>query len=255
MVGPQYTSVITRSAALGGLWCVSFSPITGALRAVTPAPIRRRLRVKHQEHVFRRAIIEFARNPEKSIDAQSDVLLDLIYGWDNGGWVASPEYLSACLNEALAAKAAILECGSGLTTILVGMIAARRGQPLWTLEHDRQWGMRVRRRLVELQIESVRLCVRPLKDYFDFSWYDPPLQAMPDFSLIICDGPPGQTVGGRSGLLPVMKEKIRRGGVILLDDAVREHERSVAARCAQELGVNYQIVGSERPFIRFTLPH
>lgn len=34
------------------------------------------------------------------------------------------------------------------------------------------------------------------------------------FSLIICDGPPGGTKGGRSGLVPVMRSKLERSTLI-----------------------------------------
>lgn len=71
----------------------------------------------------------------------------------------------------------------------------------------------------------------PLKDYGDFCWYDAPLESMPDsFSLVICDGPPGATKGGRYGLVPFMRDRLRSGCVILLDDAEREEERTIAAR-------------------------
>ena len=50
----------------------------------------------------------------------------------------------------------------------------------------------VKKCLKRYRIESVCMCVEPLKDYADFSWYDPFLNLIPSgFALVICDGPPG----------------------------------------------------------------
>ena len=75
-----------------------------------------------------------------------------------------------------------------------------------------------------------------------------------DFSLVICDGPPARTPGGRYGLLPVMKSHLRPGCVILLDDVSRLEEREIIARWAEESGAKYSFEGAEKPFGILTLP-
>ena len=46
-------------------------------------------------------------------------------------------------------------------------------------------------------IDSVVLCAKPLRDYGECVWYDPPLDSMPAaFPVVICDGPPGTVKGG-----------------------------------------------------------
>lgn len=88
-----------------------------------------------------------------------------------------------------------------------------------------------------------------LASYGDYTWYVPPLEQMPSgFGLVICDGPPGDTLGGRYGMLPVMKTRLARHCVILLDDVQRPAEREVAERWARELGTTYRSVGMEKPF-------
>jgi len=77
---------------------------------------------------------------------------------------------------------------------------------------------------------------------------------MPDsFSLVICDGPPGKTRGGRYGVVPVMKERLKPGCVILLDDTGREEERKLASRWETELGAFLQVRGSEKAYIKMTV--
>lgn len=107
--------------------------MTGALikilRTVLPAPSRRFLRMRHRDFVFRRAMDRFLTNPEAALASDSRVVPDLIYGWGSD-WSALDEYLTDCLRYALACNGPILECGSALTTILVGAIAKKRKHAL-----------------------------------------------------------------------------------------------------------------------------
>lgn len=105
------------------------------LQAVLPVSSRRFLRMRHQDFVFGRAMEKFVENPEAALASEGGVLPDLIYGWGNGDWSALDEYLTECVRHALVCKGPILECGSGLTTILVGAIAKKRNSTMWSLEH------------------------------------------------------------------------------------------------------------------------
>jgi hypothetical protein len=228
--------------------------VPGVLKMISPAVIRRQLRSTHKRYIFRRAIGEFVRDPAALADCSSSLIADFIYGWDNTGWSAFPEFLSACVHHALATNGSILECGSGLTTVLLGLIAQQRKRTVWSLEDSQNWGDRVERVLKRNDIDCVHISTRPLKDFGEFSWYDPPLENMPEFSLVVCDGPPSKTPGGRYGLLPVMRKRLSSGAIILLDDAARKDERDVAARWASEFHLNYELLGSDRPFVRLTVP-
>ncbi len=219
------------------------------LKTVIPRHVRRYLRAQQRKYVFCRAIRKLTKDLQNSITPQENVISDLIYGWGNS-WSVLEEYLSACIKFALASDGPILECGSGLTTVVLGVIAERSGNTVWSLEHNKEWSERVDRYLKKYQINSVRLCVNPLKDFTDFSWYDPPLDVMPDrFSMVICDGPPKNTRGGRYGLLPVMKSRFKPGTIILLDDAEREQEKAIATLWTGELNTSYEILGSKKPYI------
>lgn len=154
-----------------------------------------------------------------------------------------------CVEQALCCEGPILECGSGLTTLLVGAVAHGRGQVLWTLEHLPEWSQRVQQTLDRHGLGTVQLCTSPLRSYGDFDWYTAPLERMPEaFSLIICDGPPSHTRGGRYGLAPVMASRMRPGCRILLDDAERSDEQRIATRWASELGLRLDRRGVDKPF-------
>lgn len=223
-------------------------------KLIVPSPARRILRAAHCEFIFRQSMKRFLAAPEACICPGSPVLMDLINGWGNQSWSAWGEYLAGCIGHALTSDGPILECGSGLSTILVGAIAKKRGMCHWVLEHAPEWAGKVRRYLKAYDLDSVILCVSPLKSYGDFDWYDAPLQLMPDaFSLVICDGPPGGTRGGRYGLVPVMKSRLGPGCVILLDDSAREQERAIAQRWRGELPADVESCASVKPYLKLTV--
>lgn len=231
------------------------STTTKILTRFLPGWSRQYLRAYHREFIFRYSMMRFIRNPQGIIDKNTDDISNLIYGWGNEGWSALEEYIQACLRFAMQSNGPILECGSGLTTLLLGVIAQRTGNTVWSLEHNPEWKEKVTTQLRRFRIKSVHLCLSQLKDYGDFSWYVPPLEKMPEkFAMVVCDGPPGDTPGGRYGLLPVMKSRLAPGATILLDDARREDEFATASRWVNELNSSFVILGTEKPFIKIMVP-
>lgn len=201
--------------------------------------------------MFQRAMRKFIRDPEGSIAVGSSVIDKLIVGWGNEAWSSGHEYLASCVRHALASNGPILECGSGLTTLLLAVIAQKSGKSFWSLEHQPEWSKRVTDALERFGIELPHIHVKPLHDYGTFSWYDPPLEAMPErFSLVICDGPPGATIGGRFGLAPILGARLGAGCIILLDDAERQQERVIANRWSVDLNAKTEMIGSVKPFIK-----
>jgi hypothetical protein len=178
----------------------------------------------------------------------------LVYGWGNELWSGWCEYLAACVEHSLTTRGPILECGSGLSTVLVGIVAQRRRLAHWALEHMPEFAAKVKTQLAKYRIDSTLHCA-PLKDHGQFVWYDAPADRMPtSFGLVICDGPPGAVKGGRFGLLPVMRSRLAHDCVILLDDGARQQERQVAEDWVKLTGARYETVGQVKPFIRMTLP-
>lgn len=224
------------------------------LKALIGSRVRQILRAAHRRHVFRRGMRKFLKDPESCTEPGNTAINDLIYGWGNESWSAQNEFLAGCLEQALNTRGPILECGSGLSTILIGIIAKKRGIAHWALEDSEDWATRLKKYLSAYEIDSVVLCVKPLLDYGRFCWYDPPLASMPKrFALIICDGPPGKTKGGRVGLVSIMRTRLPAGSVILLDDAIRPHEREIAIEWNSALGTSLEYHGRTDPYIKLTV--
>ena len=91
------------------------------------------------------------------------------------------------------------------------------------------------------RIGTTRVLFAPLRNYGDFTWYDPPTDEVPHgIRLVVCDGPPGSTPGGRYGLLPVLGDRLDPGAVVLLDDAERATETHVLERWRAERALEVQ---------------
>jgi predicted O-methyltransferase YrrM len=182
-------------------------------------------------------------------------LYNLIYGWGDNSWSAKEEFIQATVQAARQTQGPILECGSGLTTLLLGLVAMQTGRRVWVLEHNASWAKKVQNALARHNIHGVNVCVAQLRDYQSYVWYAAPKEHMPtEFALVVCDGPPGTTLGGRYGLVPQMRAHLRPGCIVLLDDAARPGEQQILQRWAQELSSTYTIVGSAKPFARLVVP-
>jgi hypothetical protein len=206
----------------------------GQLKRLVPAPLKRAAKEALQDRTFRNAIRRVADLP-LGVVPDRELLSDLLVGWGNEGFAAQTDYLEEVSRQAAKTDGPILECGSGLTSVMLGLLAGRRGVQTWSLEHFPEWRVRVKNALERFEIPNVQICSAPLRSFGEFEWYDAPRAEMPkEFQLVICDGPPGSTAGGRYGLLPVMGERLPAGSLILLDDAARPGEVEVLLRWASE---------------------
>ncbi|HEX6052781.1 MAG TPA: class I SAM-dependent methyltransferase, partial [Gemmatimonadaceae bacterium] len=179
----------------------------------------------------------------------------LIYGWGNEGYSAQHEYLGAMIRTAgdLDAAGDILECGSGLSTIALAAVARRQGRTVTALEHIPEWATRVRAAICRAGLADTAMVVdAPLTERGEFAWYD--FAGSGPYALVICDGPPAATHGGRYGLLPIMRTAFAPGCTILLDDLSRSDEQATLERWARESGGRAEIVVRDKPFGVLKLP-
>ncbi len=156
--------------------------------------------------------------------------LTLVYlFWGNLFYAASWFYLRRVALHVLQSRGSVLECGSGATTLIVSALTAAKNRRVQILEHDAEWFEQIRDMLHTAGITHIELVHAPLRSYGIYTWYGPPqdFAYADDIGLVICDGPPGSTVGGRYGMLPVLKPYLSPGCTILLDDTHRSGEKRV----------------------------
>jgi hypothetical protein len=207
------------------------------VREIVPRRVRDQLRARQRERAsfraLRRSIPALRRDPR----GEDAIWRDLVHGW--GGWAASPDYLDAVAAAAVNEGGAILECGSGLTTVVLATIAEQTGAQVWSLEHDPHWYEVTDKALRKFGLQA-NLELTPLQSYVDFDWYSVDPNVLPRFSLVICDGPPSSTTrGGRYGLMPVFGDRLTAGCVVLLDDADRPGEQETLCRWRAETSLAY----------------
>lgn len=200
---------------------------------------------------FRRAVKEERQPSERLLKA-------LVYHWGNSGFSADHMYLALLIREAMNRKGlSILECGSGLSTFLLGLIADARGHLLFALEHDPEWCWNIQNRLDFAGIDAARVVFSPLRNFGEFEWYDAkPLEEINDqlFDFVVCDGPPGQTRGGRVGLPYVVKESLKPGCLIFADDTHRKSEALILQRWSSDFGLRIDENRSGPHFKTLILP-
>jgi len=185
-----------------------------------------------------------------AVDAQ--LLGDLRSAWGNESFSVDNSFLSEVVARALVSRGAVLDCGSGLSTIVAGVIADVRGGGVWSLEQDKAWYKHVSGTLKQLGLTQVNLWYAPLRQYDDFVWFDVDGRTLPrEFTHVFCDGPavfPSDWSGPlyanwRVGVVPVLQGLGIPFGEIILDDAEDGRCSRVRERWA-ELGVATEVVST-----------
>lgn len=181
-------------------------------------------------------------------------LTDAVYGWGNEAWSADEDYLWRLMSEAATTKGAIVECGSGLSTLLMAGIARQTGASFHSLEHNAEW----RKRVIDA-LEAHGLArystvhYAPLRSYGSFDWYSVPDSLPTNVSLVICDGPPSSTSGGRHGVVPALRSRMAPVCTILMDDARRPDEVQIMERWEREFGTVSERFVTAKGFARVTI--
>jgi hypothetical protein len=215
---------------------------------IIPATIRalkNKVGASVRNYRFDRALERVVRGAPAKIPDKK-MIEALFFASANRSYGADPEFLDEVIKRAAAMSQPILECGSGLTTILLGLFAAGRGISVWSLEHDPQWFETTAAMMRRYDIQNVNLLLCPLRSYGDFSWYNPPVDHIPKrFGMVVCDGPPKKsTPGDRYGLLPLMRNRLGSGSLILLDDVELQNSDPVLSRWMKETSAVYQVFPS-----------
>jgi hypothetical protein len=210
------------------------------LRILYKLPVLRRFSSYRRHRAIARVLEEIRRLP-KGQPPERELIRKIHAVWGNPDYSASVSYLEAAARHAATTKGPLLECGSGLSTLLLGALGEVNGFDVWTLEHDVEWHRLVALELERHKISNVHLCLAPLKDFGGgVSWYDSPLREFPQaFSLVICDGPPNWTTpGARYGVVAVIRDRLPRSWNILLDDARAAGKTGTLSRLAEEPGIS-----------------
>ncbi len=88
----------------------------------------------------------------------------------------NPEaYLRSCIAEAARCKGPILQCGTSLLTLMLGVTCKISGEEkanhLWCLENDNHWANVIRSWLTQYSIGNTHVIATKAKMFEDYIWY------------------------------------------------------------------------------------
>ncbi len=159
------------------------------------------------------------------------------------GWAASPDFVKLVITTVLDRRPkTIVELGSGVSTLVSAYCLERldAGGTIYSVEHQRRFVDRmhttVRRHALGDHVELIHAPLKELEiEDTTYRWYDTELLAsLDDIDMLVVDGPPSETGPmARYPALPVLKDRLARDAVILVDDAARKDEGAMVARWGQ----------------------
>ena len=203
---------------------------TAARRVVDP------VQREYRQWMLRRYLTVLQNQFRNGTNSSPAVLRRLRHFWSNDGWSAGTEFLEGMLRWLPKTAGTVVECGSGLSTLILAAATAGSARRIISLEHNEDWAVRVRTALPASAGSHSDIALTPIKSYGDFDWYSvDTVERLDAVGFVVCDGPPGSTRGGRYGLGPVLKNVLAPGCLVMLDDAARAAERAVIVRWCREL--------------------
>jgi predicted O-methyltransferase YrrM len=160
------------------------------------------------------------------------------------GWAASPDFLRNLMQHALRNRPAVtVECSSGSSTVVLARCAQLAGQGhVYSLEQDPVFAAKTRELLQDNGLADWATVIdAPLQALqlpgWQGNWYAS--QHLPEdlaIDLLVIDGPPWFVhEDPRYPALPVLDGRVRKGGVLFLDDAARPEEQRAIKRWLAEL--------------------
>ncbi|HXR18437.1 MAG TPA: class I SAM-dependent methyltransferase [Steroidobacteraceae bacterium] len=182
-----------------------------------------------------------------------------------GGWAASTDLLGEALRTVTArSPRLVVELGSGLSTLVIAAALRSSGSGrLISIDAEESYAALTRAQLEQHGLQQwaqVRVAaLKPLEfEGVTRPWYDTAvLDDLAAIDLLLVDGPPTLLRADiRYPSLPFFWRRLTAGAVVLLDDAARAAERSIAKRWQQSFPqARFDYLRYEKGALRVTLPH
>lgn len=223
------------------------------IQDIIPVSIRKELLKRHQEWLWPRVFKQYRRAIDEQQIPSRELIKKLVYAWGNQGFSAQIDYIDTCINKTLNSEGLIFECGSGLSTLLIGTIAKKQNRQMISFEHIGLWADRIQKELKKNQLDTNTIYHRELKDYGAYAWYNIDNFACDKIGMCICDAPPGNTKGGRRGFMYQFKNHFLPGSIILVDDTVRADEQQMIEEWKRMLPMTVEFSGKLDPHAIVTI--
>ncbi len=179
------------------------------------------------------------------------------------GWAGSPDFLLAVAEDIRRnAPDTVLECSSGVSTVVVARALQQRGRGhVWSLEHDERFAHKTRQWLAERGLQDWATVLHaPLRaDGGGTPWYDDRVLPadLPPVQLLLVDGPPESTAPlAREPAFQRLRQRLAGGARIFVDDGGRPDETAMVRHWQQaEPQIQVESLHTEKGLHVVTLPH
>jgi predicted O-methyltransferase YrrM len=158
---------------------------------------------------------------------------------------------------------AVIECGSGRSTVVIARRLAELGEgSVHSLEHDPAWAERTSAQLRAESLECATVIAAPLEPHAlageGGGWYSrAELAKLPEeFDLLLVDGPPAGEPQLRRSRHPALAElsgRLRPGALVVIDDASRAGESQAIEIWSRDFGLEFEL-SSDHGFAAAQLP-
>lgn len=137
----------------------------------------------------------------------------------NASYTMPASSLATCYREAKNAQGDILECGTGLSTIVMGLALAGTDHRIYALEHDLAWLRKTTAWLQRYDVTNINLIYAPLFPHENGDWYGVRADELPSqFDIAVIDGPP-RWLAERTVITDVLDETLAQTRLWIVDDA------------------------------------
>lgn len=136
--------------------------------------------------------------------------------------------LMACYNAAREAQGAVLELGSGISTLVMGLALAGTDNMVHAFESDLAWFKTTGAMLERWGVKNVMLHYAPLVPYDGFDWYgwDDTQFQMPVFDVVVLDGPERKK-SLRESAFKVIPDLMHSARTWIIDDMADPNQQSM----------------------------
>ena len=161
----------------------------------------------------------------------------------NLGWQLSSQAMHEVVRHVLLDQPkVVVECGSGASTMWIGRALRRVGEGrVIALENSADWVAIVTGLLQQEGLSSVEIRHAPMEPIqvagHQQSWYSGSAIAdVEEIDLLLVDGPPGRTNKlARYPAVPALRDKLRPGATVMLDDCHRPDEKETLRKWLAEI--------------------
>jgi predicted O-methyltransferase YrrM len=212
------------------------------------------LEIVHQVSLMASSNHQYGIQHAQSISALYHILDPALPLPSMAKWAGNPDFCALVAKQIISSRpSAILEIGSGVSTVVAGLALKKTGGMILSIDHDDRFYLETEKELNRHDLSDIaRVHHSPLSQIDvgtdSYLWYELSfLDMISSIDLLIVDGPPARNQKhSRYPALPLLHDKLSENAVIILDDGRRQDEREIAEMWAKNYDLEYRFVETEK---------